>query len=58
MTTTSDPKPAPNQGQLSHIIVVTRDELEQLGDILDNPFLTLTDQQKALFVKGYRLVKI
>ena len=48
----------PARGQQSHIIVVTRDELESLADILDNPFLTLTDRQKALFVKGYRLVRI
>ena len=42
----------------SHVIVVTQDELNQLGDILDNPFLTLTDQQKALFTKGYRLTRL
>lgn len=48
----------PTHAPLSHIIVVTSDELESLADILDNPFLTLTEQQKALFVKGYRLVRI
>lgn len=61
MTPTKQPKShcnTPTHAPLSHIIVVTRDELESLADILDNPFLTLTDQQKALFVKGYRLVRI
>lgn len=59
--TTQQPKSrsnTPTHAPLSHIIVVTRDELESLADILDNPFLTLTDQQKALFVKGYRLVRL
>ncbi len=61
MTTQTQPKShsnTPTHAPLSHIIVVTRDELESLADILDNPFLTLTDRQKALFVKGYRLVRI
>lgn len=42
----------------SHVIVVTQDELNQLGDILDNPFLPLNDLQKALFTKGYRLTRL
>ena len=58
----SNPKLAydiePANNQQSHIIVVTRDELDRLGDILDDPFITLNEQQKALSEKGYRLVKI
>ncbi len=42
----------------SHIIVVTQDELKRLSDILDNPFLTLTEQQKELSTKGYRLIRL
>ena len=42
----------------SHVIVVTQDELNQLGDILDNPFIPLNDLQKALFTKGYRLTRL
>ena len=41
-----------------HILVMTRDEIDQLGDILDNPFLPLNDLQKALFMRGYRLIKL
>lgn len=49
-----DTKPTPS----GHILVMTHEQIDQLGDILDNPFLPLNDLQKALFVKGYRLVRI
>lgn len=49
-----DTKPTPG----GHILVMTREELEQLGDILDDPFIQLNEQQKALFVRGYRLVRL
>ena len=49
-----DNKPTPS----GHILVMTHEQIDQLGDILDNPFLPLNDLQKALFVKGYRLVRI
>ena len=52
--TALDNKPAQN----GHILVMTRDEIDQLGDILDNPFLPLNDLQKALFMRGYRLIKL
>lgn len=41
-----------------HILVMTHDEIDQLGDILDNPFLPLNDLQKALFMRGYRLIRV
>ena len=47
-------KPTPS----GHILVMTHDEIDQLGDILDNPFLPLNDLQKALFMRGYRLIKL
>lgn len=46
----------PNPG--GHILVMTRDEIDQLGDILDNPFLPLNDLQKALFMRGFKLVRV
>ena len=49
-----DTKPAPS----GHILVMTHEQIAQLGDILDNPFLPLNDLQKALFMRGYRLVRI
>ena len=49
-----DNKPTPS----GHILVMTREEIDQLGDILDNPFLPLNDLQKALFMRGYRLVRV
>lgn len=49
-----DTKPTQN----GHIVVMTRDEIDQLGDILDNPFLPLNDLQKALFMRGYRLIRL
>ena len=52
--TALDNKPAQN----GHILVMTRDEIDQLGDILDNPFLPLNDLQKALFMRGYRLIRL
>ena len=41
-----------------HILVMTHEQIAQLGDILDNPFLPLNDLQKALFMRGYRLIKL
>lgn len=41
-----------------HILVMTYEQIDQLGDILDNPFLPLNDLQKALFMRGYRLIKL
>ena len=49
-----DNKPTQN----GHILVMTREEIDQLGDILDNPFLPLNDLQKALFMRGYRLIRV
>ncbi|VWX28879.1 conserved hypothetical protein [Moraxellaceae bacterium 17A] len=49
-----DTKPTPS----GHILVMTHEQIDQLGDILDNPFLPLNDLQKALFLRGYRLVRI
>ena len=47
-------KPTPS----GHILVMTHEQIDQLGDILDNPFIPLNDLQKALFMRGYRLVRI
>ena len=44
--------------QSGHILVITHEQIDQLGDILDNPFLPLNDLQKALFMRGYRLVRV
>lgn len=41
-----------------HIVVMTHEQIDQLGDILDNPFLPLNDLQKALFMRGYRLIRV
>ena len=41
-----------------HILVMTHEQIDQLGDILDNPFLPLNDLQKALFMRGYRLIRV
>lgn len=49
-----DTKPTPT----GHILVMAREEIDQLGDILDNPFLPLNDLQKALFMRGYRLIRV
>ena len=49
-----DNKPTQN----GHIVVMTREQIDQLGDILDNPFLPLNDLQKALFMRGYRLIRL
>lgn len=49
-----DTKPTPS----GHILVMTHEQIDQLGDILDNPFLPLNDLQKALFTRGYRLVRV
>lgn len=51
---TLDTTPAPS----GHILVMTHDEIDRLGDILDNPFLPLNDLQKALFMRGYRLIRV
>ncbi len=44
--------------QSGHILVMTHEQIDQLSDILDNPFLPLNDLQKALFMRGYRLIKL
>ena len=49
-----DTKPTPN----AHILVMTHEQIDQLGDILDNPFMPLNDLQKALFMRGYRLIRV
>ena len=49
-----DTKPTQN----GHILVMTHEQIAQLGDILDNPFLPLNDLQKALFMRGYRLIRV
>ena len=49
-----DTKPAPS----GHILVMTHDEINKLGDILDDPFIPLNDLQKALFIRGYRLIRV
>lgn len=49
-----DTKPNPS----GHILVMTHEQIDQLGDILDNPFLPLNDLQKALFMRGYRLIRV
>lgn len=41
-----------------HILVMNHEQIDQLGDILDNPFLPLNDLQKALFMRGYRLIRV
>ena len=41
-----------------NILVMTHEQIDQLGDILDNPFLPLNDLQKALFMRGYRLIRL
>lgn len=47
-------KPTPS----GHILVMTHEQIDQLGDILDNPFMPLNDLQKALFMRGYRLIRV
>lgn len=49
-----DNKPTQN----GHILVMTHEQIDQLGDILDNPFIPLNDLQKALFMRGYRLIRL
>ena len=49
-----DTKPTQN----GHILVMTHEQIDQLGDILDNPFIPLNDLQKALFMRGYRLIRV
>ena len=49
-----DTKPTPS----GHILVMTHEQIDQLDDILDNPFLPLNDLQKALFMRGYRLIRV
>ena len=41
-----------------HILVMTSEQIDQLGDILDNPFMPLNDLQKALFMRGFRLIRV
>ena len=47
-------KPTPS----GHILVMTHEQIDQLSDILDNPFMLLNDLQKALFMRGYRLIRV
>ena len=47
-------KPTPS----GHILVMTHEQIDQLGDILDNPFMPLNDIQKSLFMRGYRLIRV
>lgn len=49
-----DTKPTQN----GHILVMAHEQIDQLGDILDNPFIPLNDLQKALFMRGYRLIRL
>ena len=49
-----DTKPTPS----GHILVMTHEQIDQLGDILDNPFLPLNGLQKALFMRGFRLMRV
>lgn len=49
-----DNKPTPS----GHILVMNHEQIDQLGDILDNPFLPLNDLQKALFMRGFRLIRV
>ena len=49
-----DTKPTPS----GHILVMTHEQIDQLGDILDNPFISLNDLQKALFMRGFRLIRV
>ena len=51
-------KPPTKPTQNGHILVMTHEQIDQLGDILDNPFLPLNDLQKALFMRGYRLIRV
>lgn len=53
-----DNTPAQCGYQGGYIVVMTREELDSLGDVLDDPFSTLTDLQQALFICGYRLVRV
>ena len=47
-------KPTPS----GHILVMTHEQIDQLGDILDNPFMPLNDLQKVLFMRGFKLVRV
>lgn len=40
------------------IIVLTAEQIKELQDILDNPFVQLDKFQQALFERGYQLVKL
>lgn len=40
------------------IIVLTAEQIKELQDILDNPFVELNTLQQALFERGYQLVKL
>lgn len=40
------------------IIVLTAEQIKELQDILDNPFVQLDKLQQALFERGYQLVKL
>lgn len=40
------------------IIVLTAEQIKELQDILDNPFVQLDNLQQALLERGYQLVKL
>lgn len=40
------------------IIVLTAEQIKQLQDILDNPFVELDTLQQALLERGYKIVKL
>lgn len=57
-TSTMETNARKNPNLNPYILVMTHEQIDQLADILDDPFRTLTDLQKALFIRGYRLVKV
>lgn len=42
----------------AHVLLMTREEIDPLGDILDDSFMQLNDLQKALFMLIYRLIRV
>lgn len=40
------------------IIVLTAEQIKELQDILDNPFVQLDKLQQDLLKRGYQLVKL
>ena len=57
-TSTMETNARKNPNLNPYILVMTHEQIDQLGDILDDPFRTLTDLQKVLFIRGYRLIRI